>query len=287
MDRGLGRRPPTTAIVPLDPAVQRTFKKITRLLGFADIHPPDADKGWQFDEHYMQAWQEEYERKMDVPEVARKVQLRIAMHAATVISAWVRGYLARRAYLGGYLYPRARPTEREAQFDAQEAPPPAIDARLVGRMVWVLCPEEESPEHYAGDFWIQGKITEYYTPEEAQTAVKHIPPFLHIQEDDDLQDAVAKMQWQDAVACFNEQWPLEDALTVDFSDDVADWKMLLWLHLDNYDPYVHVSRPADWAWYLEEAAPAGESSGESGGESGAESGGESGAESSGEMSDSD
>ena len=97
LDRGLGRRPPIPAIVPLDPAVQRTFKKITRLLGFADIHPPDADKGWQFDELYMQAWQEEYERKMDVPEVARKVQLRIAMHAATVISAWVRGYLARRA----------------------------------------------------------------------------------------------------------------------------------------------------------------------------------------------
>ena len=97
LDRGLGRRPPPTAIVPLDPAVQRTFKKITRLLGFADIHPPDADKGWQFDEHYMQAWQEEYERKIDIPEIARKVQLRIAMHAATVINASVRGYLSRRA----------------------------------------------------------------------------------------------------------------------------------------------------------------------------------------------
>ena len=51
----------------------------------------------------MQAWEEEYERKMDIPEIKRKVQLRIAMHAATVISAWVRGYLTRRAYLGGYL----------------------------------------------------------------------------------------------------------------------------------------------------------------------------------------
>ena len=99
LDRGLGRRPPPTAIVPLDPAVQRTFKKITRLLGFADIHPPDADKGWQFDELYMQAWQEEYERKMDVPEIARKVQLRIDMHAATVINASVLCYLTRRAYL--------------------------------------------------------------------------------------------------------------------------------------------------------------------------------------------
>ena len=103
LDRGLGRRPPTTAIVPLDPAVQRTFNYATRLLGFADIHPPDADKGWQFDELFMQAWEEEYERKMDIPEIKRKVQLRIAMHAATVISAWVRGYLTRRAYLGGYL----------------------------------------------------------------------------------------------------------------------------------------------------------------------------------------
>ena len=96
LDRGLGRGPPTTAVVPLDPADRRTFKEMTRLLGFADIHPPDADKGWQLDELFLQAW-EEYERKTDVPEVARKVQLRIAMHAATVISAWVRGYLTRRA----------------------------------------------------------------------------------------------------------------------------------------------------------------------------------------------
>jgi hypothetical protein len=137
LDRGLGRRPPSTAIVPLDPAVQRTFKKITRLLGFADIHPPDADKGWQFDGVFMQAWQEEYERKMDVPEIARKVQYRMAMHAATVINASVLCYLTRRAYLGGYLLDYMREEEPPPVLaeDAQEAPPPAIDAQLVGRTV--------------------------------------------------------------------------------------------------------------------------------------------------------
>ena len=74
---------------------------------------------------------------MDVPEIARKVQLRIGMHAATVINASVRGYLTRRAYLGGYLLDYMREEEPPPVLaeDAQEAPPPAIDAQLVGRTV--------------------------------------------------------------------------------------------------------------------------------------------------------
>ena len=52
--------------------------------------------------------------------------------------------------------------------DDQEPPPPAIDAQLVGRTMWVFCPEPEDATDlttYPGGWW-DGKITEYYTPEE-------------------------------------------------------------------------------------------------------------------------
>lgn len=75
---------------------------MSRLLGFADMHPPDADKGWQFGWLFLQAW-EEYERKMDIPEIEQKVTYRLVMHAATVINASVLCYLTRKAYLGGYV----------------------------------------------------------------------------------------------------------------------------------------------------------------------------------------
>jgi hypothetical protein len=116
--------------------------------------------------------------------------------------------------------------------DAQEAPPPAIDAQLVGRTVWVLCTREEElparPEHYSGDWWLGGKITKYYTPEEAQQTAM----------EDDLQDAHFNVEWE-------------------YSDDMADWAMSSWLDLDKYDPYVDPERePAAGAWYLEEVCPA-------------------------------
>ena len=73
-----------------------------------------------------------------------------------------------------------------------------------------------------------GKITKYYTPEEAQQTVM---------EYHDLQDAHFNVEWT-------------------YSDDMADWAMSSWLDLDKYDPYVDPGRePAAGAWYLEEVCP--------------------------------
>ena len=110
--------------------------------------------------------------------------------------------------------------------DAQEAPPPAIDAQLVGRTMWVFCPEPEDATDlttYPGGWW-DGKITEYYTPEEApQTATD-----LGLQDPD-----------------FNVQFH--------FYDGVDEWQLYLRLDLDKYDPWVdEPSEPAEWAWSLEE-----------------------------------
>lgn len=186
----------------------------TRLLALAGIHP------WQY--RAVKCW------NLCTPEdfllAAERYKRWTENIAATIISACVRGYFTRRAYFR-FLCP---PVLAE---DAQEAPPPAIDARLVGRMVWVLCTREEElparPEHYSGDWWLGGKITKYCTPEEAQQTAM----------EDDLQDAHFNVEWE-------------------FSDDMADWAMSSWLDLDKYDPYVDPERePAAGAWYLEEVCP--------------------------------
>jgi len=237
LDRGLGRRPPAPAIVPLDPAdPDRPIisNKNTRLLAFAGIHP------WQYwagarnwndcrPEDFLLAV-ERYQRCLDTPEGKEMLFLKVTgwagmNEAATIISACVRGYLTRRAYFR-FLCP---PVLAE---NAQEAPPPAIDAQLVGRIVWVLCTEEQlpaRPEHYSGAWWLGGKITKYRTPEEAQQTVM---------EDHDLQDAHFNVEWT-------------------YSDDMADWAMSSWLDLDKYDPYVVPEREplAAGAWYLEEVCP--------------------------------
>ena len=192
----------------------------TRLLALAGIHPWQyrCVDNWNYcetDDFLLAA--ERYQRWIDTPE-AKRMDI-----AATIISARVRGYLTRRAY-SRFLCP---PVLAE---DAQEAPPPAIDAQLVGRTVWVLCTEEKlpaRPEHYSGDWWLGGKITKYCTPDEAQQTAM----------DYDLQDAHFNVEWK-------------------YSDDMADWAMSSWLDLDKYDPYVDPERePAAGAWYLEEVCP--------------------------------
>ena len=90
--------------------------------------------------------------------------------------------------------------------------------------MWVFCPEPEDATDlttYPGGWW-DGKITEYYTPEEAQQTATD----LGLQDPD-----------------FNVQFH--------FYDGADEWQLYLRLDLDKYDPHV-VIEPADWAWSLEE-----------------------------------
>ena len=113
------------------------------------------------------------------------------------------------------------------------------DARLVGRTAWVLwanVPVINNPPGsllgpttlkgtaiYPGS-WLDGKITKYYTPEEAQ----------QLATDRDEGDAE-----------FNVLWLLDDG--------VHKWPLLLWLDLKDYDaPMDKLSEFADGTWYLEE-----------------------------------
>jgi hypothetical protein len=97
----------------------------TRLLAFAGLHPPYPQTRWQADENFLLA-AERFQRWMDTPEARQKFRAEMNMatevindlvcspeakcawqqllammnEAATIISARVRAYLTRRAYLG-------------------------------------------------------------------------------------------------------------------------------------------------------------------------------------------